>query len=257
MNRICHSFGILTCLQLVKHLHQWMNCLHHSCSHILIRHQQMKRLHLLMDHLHYCWSQGVPERPSLLTYMTGESFLYMYQSWTPSSTLQIWYLQYSVSSSKGNHLLYHFDWFGCHTSQGLWSWLNSVTCPTSQPLWPTAFGGSKKWSKKTFKKIFTSVGHMPHHFLLIYLSINEVQMLIRYSKIMQGNCCNIQSSLLSTIMSCHQWVIRSPDWTNHSFLTTTKLFSPTLPLHILFASPWVSHSRLNFRPCLRSCQHWM
>ena len=77
--------------------------------------------------------------------------------------------------------------------------------------------------------------------------ILEVQML-RYSKIMLGNCCNIRSSLPSSIMSCHQWVIRSPDWPNHSFLTT-KLFSPTLPLHSLLASPPVSHGRPNFRSC--------
>ena len=63
-------------------------------------------------------------------------------------------------------------------------------------------------------------------------NILEVQML-RYSKIMLGNCSNIQSFLLSLIMSCYQWVIRSPDWPNHSFLTTIKLFSPTLPLHTL------------------------
>ena len=70
-------------------------------------------------------------------------------------------------------------------------------------------------------------------------NILEVQML-RYSKIMLGNCCNIRSSLLSSIMSCPQWVIKSPDWPNHSFfkfLTTTKLFSPTLPLHTLLPSP--------------------
>ena len=84
--------------------------------------------------------------------------------------------------------------------------------------------------------------------------ILEVQML-RYSKIMLGNCCNIRSSLPSSIMSCHQWVIRSPDWPNHSFLTT-KLFSPTLPLHSLLASPPVSHGRPNFRSCPRSHQHW-
>ena len=66
-------------------------------------------------------------------------------------------------------LLYHFNWFGHHTSQGLWFWLNSVTCPLSQPLWPMTFGGSKKWSKKAFKKIFMGVGHMQHFFLLMYL----------------------------------------------------------------------------------------
>ena len=87
-------------------------------------------------------------------------------------------------------------------------------------------------------------------------NILEVQML-RYSKIMLGNCCNIWSSLLSSIMSCHQWVIRSPDWPKHSFLTTTKLFSPTVPLHTLLPSPSVSHGWLNVRPCPRSHQHWM
>ena len=84
-------------------------------------------------------------------------------------------------------------------------------------------------------------------------NILEVQML-RYSKIMLGNCCNIWSSFHSSIMSCHQWVIRSMDWPNHSFLTT-KLFSPTLPLHALLASPSVSHGQPNFRPCPRSHQH--
>ena len=86
------------------------------------------------------------------------------------------------------------------------------------------------------------------------LDILEVQML-RYSKIMLGNCCNIWSSLHSSIMSCHQWVIRSLDWSNWSFLTS-KFFSPTLPLHSLLASPSASHGQLNFRLCPRSHQHW-
>ena len=84
--------------------------------------------------------------------------------------------------------------------------------------------------------------------------ILEVQMLI-YSKIMLGNCCIIQSSLLSSIMSCHQWVIRSPDWPDQFFLTT-KLFSPVLPYLPLLASPSISNGRPNFRPCPWSHQHW-
>ena len=51
-------------------------------------------------------------------------------------------------------ILYHFDWFRSHASQGLWSWLNLVTCPTSQPLWPMTFGASKKWSKRLLKYIY-------------------------------------------------------------------------------------------------------
>ena len=71
------------------------------------------------------------------------------------------------SKSYIPRILYHFDWFGHHMSQGLWSWLNSVTCPVSQPLWPTTFGGSKKWSKTALEKMFSmGVGHMQHFFNL-------------------------------------------------------------------------------------------
>ena len=70
-------------------------------------------------------------------------------------------------------VLYHFDWFGRHASQGLWSWPNSVTCPASQPLWPTTFGGSKKMVKKGFKKDVYGCGLYATFFLLICLRINE------------------------------------------------------------------------------------
>ena len=50
--------------------------------------------------------------------------------------------------SMDSMLLYHFDWFGHHASQGLWSWPNSFTCPTSQPLWPTTFGGFRNGWKR-------------------------------------------------------------------------------------------------------------
>ena len=123
-------------------------------------------------------------------------------------------------------ILYHFNWFSCHASQGLWSWPNSVTCPVSQPRWLTTFGGSKKQSKRLLKR-YLWVWDICNIFST-YLSkedtdwsmrdVLEVEML-RYSKIMLGNCCSIQTSLHSSIMSCHQWVIRSPDWPNYSFLT--------------------------------------
>ena len=33
-------------------------------------------------------------------------------------------------------LLYHFELFGRHVSQGLWIWTKSVICPGSQRKWP-------------------------------------------------------------------------------------------------------------------------
>ena len=135
------------------------------------------------------------------------------------------------------------------------SHLSRVTTPLADDFW-----WIQKMVKKGFLKDIHSVVQM-QPFFSTYLfkdqweNILEVQ-LLRYSKIMLGNCCNIRFSLLSSIMSCHQWVIRSPDWTNHSFLTATKLFSPTLPLHTLLPSPSVSHGRPNFRPCPMSHEHW-
>ena len=94
--------------------------------------------------------------------------------------------QHPVSFLKfRSQVLYHFDWFGRHASQGLWSWPNSVTCPLSQPLWPTTFGGSKKWSTKAFKKIFTGVGHMQHFFLLMYLRrtlVDQWEIYLRFQR---------------------------------------------------------------------------
>ena len=149
-------------------------------------------------------------------------------------------------------LLYHFDWFGHHMLQGLWSWPNSVTCLHHNPYGWWLLVDPKNGQKRL---LFMGVGHMQHFFYLFIKedtdwsmrNILEVQM-PRYSKIMLGNCCNIWSSLLSSIMSCHQWVIRFPDWLNH-FSFTIKLFSPTLPLHALLASPSVSHGQPNFRQC--------
>ena len=78
-----------------------------------------------------------------------------------------------------------------------------------------------KWSKKAIYgcgsyATFFSTYLLKENTDWSMTNILEVQML-RYSKIMLGNCCNIWSSLLSSIMSCHQWVIRSPDWPDHSF----------------------------------------
>ena len=69
---------------------------------------------------------------------------------------------------------------------------------------------------------------------------------------MLGNCSNIQSSLLSSIMSCHQWVIRSLDWPSHSFLTTITLFLQhyhSILYYFPLLPPSVSRGRPNFRPC--------
>ena len=38
-------------------------------------------------------------------------------------------------------ILYHFDWFSHHASQGKWFWPNSITCPVSQMVWPGTFSG--------------------------------------------------------------------------------------------------------------------
>ena len=136
--------------------------------------------------------------------------------------------------------------------------LSPVTASMADDFW-----WIQKMVKKGFKKDVYGCGSYAT-FLSTYVfkegtdwsmrNILEV-LTLKYSKIMLGNCCNIRSSLLSSIMSCYQWVIRSPDWPDHFFLTT-KLFTPKLPLHALLASPTVSHGRPNFRPCPRSHQHW-
>jgi hypothetical protein len=33
-------------------------------------------------------------------------------------------------------LLYYFNQFGCHRSQGQWLWPKLVACPVSQKIWP-------------------------------------------------------------------------------------------------------------------------
>ena len=47
-------------------------------------------------------------------------------------------------------LLYYFDQFGRHASQGKWIWPKSVACPRSQRQWPAS---KNHWSKRP-KKIF-------------------------------------------------------------------------------------------------------
>ena len=101
--------------------------------------------------------------------------------------------------------------------------LSCITTPMANNFW-----WIQKWSKKAIYRCgsyatFFSTYLLKENTDWSMTNILEVQML-RYSKIMLGNCCNIQSSPLSSIMSCHQWVIRSPNWPNHFFLTT-MLFS--------------------------------
>ena len=157
------------------------------------------------------------------------------------NTVPFWLIQ--PSCSRGPMVLAEF------------SHLSHVTTPMTNDFW-----WIQKWSKKAIYRCgsygtFFSTCLLKENTDWSMTNILEVQML-RYSKIMMGNCCDIWSSLLSSIMSCHQWVIRSPDWPDHFFLTT-MLFSSMLPLHALLASPSVSYGQPNFRLCPRSHQHWM
>ena len=54
-------------------------------------------------------------------------------------------------------VLYHFNWFVCHTSHGLWSWMNLVTCPTSQAPWPKTLWIQKMVKIDFFRNIYGSV----------------------------------------------------------------------------------------------------
>ena len=90
------------------------------------------------------------------------------------------------------------------------SHLSHITIPMADNFWCI-----QKMVKKAFKNIFMGVGHMQKNSTCLFKDTNwsmrdiiEVQML-RYSEIMLRNCCNVQSSLLSSIMNCHQWVMRS------------------------------------------------
>ena len=44
-------------------------------------------------------------------------------------------LAQALSSIKICIILYHFELFGRHASQGQWMWTKLVNCPESQPKW--------------------------------------------------------------------------------------------------------------------------
>jgi hypothetical protein len=136
-----------------RKLREWGRCLDANLTQDLImKFYGDTSLHLLLPvsqglhHLSYAhsYSPGEYGTPVCCDWFCGCKSWKCDGSYRPITL----YYNYPAALTAKYGVLYHFDWFIRHTSQGPVVWTNSVTCPVSQPLWPKTFGESKKQLKK-------------------------------------------------------------------------------------------------------------